>query len=84
MRVQDLTAVDRNTQRLFSDSVEIPPPRPSRVMIIRRVMPKAPKNASYLAASLQRRQEQGTLTGDQRRAMYRADSTYFDTRRQIL
>ncbi|WP_168395418.1 LPD7 domain-containing protein [Erwinia amylovora] len=84
LRVQDLTAVDRNTQRLFSDSVEIPPPRPSRVMIIRRVMPKAPKNASYLAASLQRRQEQGTLTGDQRRAMYRADSTYFDTRRQIL
>lgn len=84
LRAADMSAIERNTQRLFSDSVITPPPRPSRVKLIRRVMPAAPKNASYLAASLQRRQAQSALTGEQRQAMYRVDQKYFETRRHIL
>lgn len=47
-------------------------------------MPKAPKNASFVAACLQRRQEQSTLSNPQRRALYQADQKYFQTRRSII
>lgn len=83
-RVPDISAVEKNTTRLFSDTATTPSPSRVRVKLIRRVMPKSPKNASYLAASLQRRQEQSVLTGDQRRALYQADKKYFETRRLIL
>ncbi|WP_208952238.1 LPD7 domain-containing protein [Rahnella sp. ChDrAdgB13] len=84
LRVPDISAVEKNTTRLFSDTLITPSPRSARVRLIRRVMPKTPKNASYLAASLQRRQEQSALTGDQRRALYQVDKKYFETRRLIL
>ncbi|MCR8998668.1 relaxase/mobilization nuclease domain-containing protein [Rahnella perminowiae] len=83
-RVPDISAVEKNTTRLFSDTAITPSPSRVRVKLIRRVMPKSPKNASYLAASLQRRQEQSVLTGDQRRAFYQVDKKYFETRRVIL
>lgn len=83
LRVPDVGAIERNTQRLFSNSVKTPAPRQGNVRLIRRVMPRAPRNASWLAASLQRQQEQSTLTSAQRRALYQADRQFFDTRRLI-
>lgn len=82
-RVPDTGDIERNTKRL-SDSIITPAKSQPNVRLIRRIMPRAPRNASYLAASLQRRQEQSNLSGGQRQAMYRADQTFFDSRRKIL
>lgn len=75
--------VSRNTQRLFSDSVQTPR-RQSQARLIKRIMPRKPRNASYVAACLERRQHQNTLSGEQRRAIYRVDQKYYETRRLII
>lgn len=47
-------------------------------------MPRPPKNASYVAACLQRRQSRSSLSGLQQRMIYQADQKYFDSRRAII
>lgn len=82
--ISDVSAIERNSKRLFSDSATSAAPRKSQARLIRRVMPHAPKNASYVASCLQRRQEQNSLSGPQRSALYQADQKYYQTRRAII
>lgn len=82
--IADVSAIERNSKRLFSDSATSAAPRKSQARLIRRVMPHAPKNASYVASCLQRRQEQNSLSGQQRSALYQADQKYYQTRRAII
>jgi len=77
-------AVEQNTAILFSDTVQTPVRPAARVRLINRVMPRQPRNASYVAACLQRRQSRASLSTAQQRAMFKADQTYFDSRRAIL
>ncbi|PIJ49357.1 MULTISPECIES: LPD7 domain-containing protein [Enterobacterales] len=83
-KIVDVTAIEHNSRRLFSDSIKLPAPKQSQAKLIRRVMPRVPKNASYVAACLQRRQEQNSLSGSQRSALYQADQKFFQTRRLII
>ncbi|QZN95448.1 LPD7 domain-containing protein [Symbiopectobacterium purcellii] len=80
----DVSAVERNSIRLFSEPSNTSTTKRTQVRLIKRLMPKPPKNASYVAACLQRRQEQTELSSPQRSALYRADQKYFETRRAII
>lgn len=82
--VNDITAVVSNSARLFSSTAGAASAKRSPAKLIRRVIPRAPKTASYIAACLQRRQEQNSLTGSQRSALYQADQKYYQTRRAII
>lgn len=82
--VAGISAIENNSQRLFGDSETSPARRYSQAKLIRRVMPRAPKSASYVAACLQRRQHQNTLSGPQRSALFQADQKYYQTRRAII
>lgn len=85
LKVADVSAIERNSRRLFSDSTSASNrKRTTQVSLIKRLMPKAPKNASYVAACLQRRQEQNVLSSPQRSAIYQADKKYYETRRAII
>ena len=77
-------AVEQNTAILFSDTVQTPVRPAARVRLINRVMPRQPRNASYVAACLQRQQSRASLSTAQQKAMFKADQTYFDSRRAIL
>ncbi|MBE5254656.1 LPD7 domain-containing protein [Mixta mediterraneensis] len=83
-RVADIKAIERNSDRVFGGTASERPRGQNQVRLIRRLMPKAPKDASYVAACLQRRQEQNTLSSPQRRALYQADQKYFQARRTII
>ena len=82
--VAEIASIEINSQRLFGERVTQPATRQTQAKIIQRVMPRAPKSASYVAACLQRRQQQNTLSGPQRSALFQADQKYYQTRRAII
>ena len=83
-QIADVTEIERHSRRLFNDSKPSAKTKFTQTKLIRRVMPRATKSASYVASCLQRRQERNSLSGQQRNALYLADQKYFQTRRSII
>jgi len=82
--IADVTEIERHSRRLFNDSEPSTKIKQPQVKLIRKVMPRAAKSASYVASCLQRQQERNSLSGQQRNALFLADQKYYQTRRSII